>query len=327
MTEAKPTASPIDNIRRDNKDGAYHCPQCDTPFTRRSNLRRHFQIHMRSAIQKCESCSEEFLTREEYQTHTLSCYSSMAWTNSTQKPFKMMQRSFVKVDTSNNPESLVAPPRIATGNFVDGSAYGAANLFPNFDSPDACFPGNYTASDFGQVMSPLSSSGSVVTANSVLSSPFDGNFGNPSSPPNTFSHRRPSTSSSSISSSSTSSSPYVNALRHPHSSCYGCYSCTGGGVDNSSWQGVPASPLPSMEEPVYTRRQVKDMIDVVSECLIETMENVLTRPQSGGMHLDSANANGQLVRSIRDDGFRQTVLSEAIPRVYYRIHTGGNPKV
>jgi len=43
MSEAT-FVSPVDNIRRDTRDGAYHCPQCDTPFTRRSNLRRHFQI-------------------------------------------------------------------------------------------------------------------------------------------------------------------------------------------------------------------------------------------------------------------------------------------
>lgn len=44
MSENASFGSPVDNIRRDIKDNAYHCPQCDTPFTRRSNLRRHFQI-------------------------------------------------------------------------------------------------------------------------------------------------------------------------------------------------------------------------------------------------------------------------------------------
>jgi len=40
-------------------------------------------------------------------------------------------------------------------------------------------------------------------------------------------------------------------------------------------------------------------------------------------------ADGHLVHAIRDDGFRQTVLSEAIPRAYYRIRSGsgGNPMV
>ena len=34
----------IDSLRRDATDGSYHCPQCNAPFTRRSNLRRHYHI-------------------------------------------------------------------------------------------------------------------------------------------------------------------------------------------------------------------------------------------------------------------------------------------
>ena len=36
----------IDDLRRRSDDGAYHCPQCDAPFTRRSNLRRHYAIRV-----------------------------------------------------------------------------------------------------------------------------------------------------------------------------------------------------------------------------------------------------------------------------------------
>lgn len=59
-------------------------------------------------------------------------------------------------------------------------------------------------------------------------------------------------------------------------------------------------------------------------------ENVLTRPASispGGININTAD--GHLVHSIRDDGFRQTVLSEAMPRAFYRIRSGsvGNPMV
>ena len=34
----------VDELRRNPEDGAYHCPKCDAPFTRRSNLRRHYGI-------------------------------------------------------------------------------------------------------------------------------------------------------------------------------------------------------------------------------------------------------------------------------------------
>jgi hypothetical protein len=36
--------SEVDALTRDPVDGAYHCPACDAPFTRRSNLRRHYTI-------------------------------------------------------------------------------------------------------------------------------------------------------------------------------------------------------------------------------------------------------------------------------------------
>lgn len=70
---------PIDNVSRDSKDGTYRCPQCQTPFTRRSNLRRHFQIRewtdnfckgllitsqdLRGSSLKCEVCNEEHSTK------------------------------------------------------------------------------------------------------------------------------------------------------------------------------------------------------------------------------------------------------------------------
>ena len=51
----------------------------------------------------------------------------------------------------------------------------------------------------------------------------------------------------------------------------------------------------------------------------------MTRSQPtslGALSFDSPDL--QLVQSMRDAGFRQTVISEAIPRVFYRIHTRGN---
>jgi hypothetical protein len=40
----------IDALRRDATDGSYHCPQCNAPFTRRSNLRRHYHIRELSSL-------------------------------------------------------------------------------------------------------------------------------------------------------------------------------------------------------------------------------------------------------------------------------------
>lgn len=143
---------------------------------------------------------ELFHYREEFQAHSLSCYSGVGWSHPGQKPLRVVQRPFTKPEPSSSPDFLAMPPRLMNGSFGDGAAYPtASSMFPNFDSPDTRFPGNYTASDFRQVMSPLSSSGSAVTTNSVLSSPFDGNFAIQPSSPTMFSHRRPSTSSSMVS--------------------------------------------------------------------------------------------------------------------------------
>ncbi|KIM36811.1 hypothetical protein M413DRAFT_31428 [Hebeloma cylindrosporum] len=312
MSEAN-FVGPVDNVRRDPRDGAYHCPQCDTPFTRRSNLRRHFQIHMRSPLFKCENCGEEYTTKAELHSHALTCH-SMAWNNVDEKAFRSVEDAYGRSTTYGGSGPLAVPPN--GDGFVDARNYATPPTpFSNFESPEAQY--NY------HLMPALSSSGSVASPISPLMSSIDGNFTHPSSPPSAFSHRRPSTSSSN-SSSSTHSSPYMYPTGHPQHTSYGYYPSTEVRPDNSLWNAVPPTTSTNAAEmPVYTRRQVKDMIDVVSECLIESMENVLTRPTSispGGGYVNAAE--GHLVHSIRDDGFRQTVLSEAIPRAYYRIRSG-----
>ena len=73
------------------------------------------------------------------------------------------------------------------------------------------------------------------------------------------------------SSSSTHSSPYTYPTAPPQHTAYGYYSPTDVRPDGSLWSAGPPSTPTNAEVPVYTRRQVKDMIDVVSECLIESM--------------------------------------------------------
>ncbi|KAF9479109.1 hypothetical protein BDN70DRAFT_879175 [Pholiota conissans] len=318
MSENASFGSPVDNVRRDIKDNAYHCPQCDTPFTRRSNLRRHFQIHMRNSILKCDNCSDEFGSKEELQSHAPGCYS---WSSVHDKTLQAMERPYGKDGT----DSLLAHSQRLTQS-LDGRSYASPHsAYSNFDSL------GYSTSDFSQVMSSVSSSGAVIPPTPPLSSSFDGSYVNASSSSNLFPHRRPSISSSSNSSSSASSSPYTQPPTHVQATTFGYYPSTEVRADGSPWNAVPPAHAAPGEKPVYTRRQVKDMIDVVSECLIESMESVLTRPTSvvspNSMQLDSPD--GHIARAMRDDGFRQTVLSEALPRAYYRMHSGSgtHPKV
>jgi len=68
---------------------------------------------------------------------------------------------------------------------------------------------------------------------------------------------------------------------------------------------------------MYTRQQVKNMLDVVSDCFIESFESVLNN-----------NANGQRPPNLTrpnhyptalDTGVRQMILTEAIPLLVSRL--------
>ncbi|KAF4621132.1 hypothetical protein D9613_001158 [Agrocybe pediades] len=312
MVESKPSASPIDHVRRDSRDSAYHCPQCDTPFTRRSNLRRHFQIHMRSAVFKCQKCTDEFSSKEEIQSHSLTCFSptdSLDWSGTReersshrmtmQHPYHTKSHSYPNHQSHLPSSPYHLPQSIAThGTYIPPPVVPSAN----FESAETHYTGHYAQSNYGQS---LNSSPSGMPTSSGMPASFDGNFMPPSTPPSSYSHRRPSVSSS-ISSTSATSSPYHHALTHSSSP----------GVDCN----CPNPPLSTLHEQVYDRHLEK-MVNVVGDCLIETMGDVLTRPQ-GGMH---EPPNGHLIRSIQDDTFRRTVMSEALPRVFHRMQGGDYP--
>jgi hypothetical protein len=89
----------IDTLTRSSVDGAYHCPACDSPFTRRSNLRRHYAIrtHHRPAPSfalppahalthpdtrgtgyQCQLCHRFFARSDQLRTHIVRCESQNA---------------------------------------------------------------------------------------------------------------------------------------------------------------------------------------------------------------------------------------------------------
>ncbi|KAF9047657.1 hypothetical protein BJ165DRAFT_1526938 [Panaeolus papilionaceus] len=306
-------SDPIDNIRRDSKDGAYHCPQCNTPFTRRSNLRRHYQIHMRSMLVKCENCSDEYYSTEELQAHLTTCFSA-PWSNND--ALQSMSNSFLAGMTNANESRAMSPQQKPTRQSLSGDFRSSSNGFPDFDSLGARNMGNYQGSVLNHALSSLSSSGSIHSPTPS----FDGNMAMAAM---SDSHRRPSTSSSSVSSSSTSSAPYTPSIGNSHDN--GFYSCLENQSNFDRWNSFPNSPVDG--EPVYTRRQVKDMIDVMSECLIETMETVITRGQPTpltAIHLETANDPRLAVQpAAKETELRQAILSEALPRLSYKMQSNG----
>ncbi|KII84930.1 hypothetical protein PLICRDRAFT_347224 [Plicaturopsis crispa FD-325 SS-3] len=68
----------VDGVSRAASDDKYHCPTCDTAFTRRSNLRRHYAIHTRNLDFKCEGCNKAFARRvsrgsDQLRFHAPNC--------------------------------------------------------------------------------------------------------------------------------------------------------------------------------------------------------------------------------------------------------------
>ncbi|PPQ71014.1 hypothetical protein CVT24_011930 [Panaeolus cyanescens] len=309
-------SDPIDSIRRDSKDGAYHCPQCNTPFTRRSNLRRHYQIHMRSMLVKCENCSDEYYSTEELQAHLATCFPA-SWGNSN--ALQSMSNSFLAGMAPGNEGRAMSPHHKTTRQSLSGDFGTSSSAFSDFESLGTRNMGNFQGSVLNHALSSLSSSGSIHSPTPS----FDGSMAMAAVSTTGSSHRRPSTSSSSVSSSSTSSAPYTPSIGNSHENNF--YSC----LDNTSnfdhWNSFPSSPVEG--EPVYTRRQVKDMIDVMSECLIETMETVITRGQPTpltSIHLETVNNPRRAVQPpAKETELRQAILSEAIPRLSYKMQSSG----
>jgi hypothetical protein len=115
----------IDSLRRNPTDGAYHCPRCDAPFTRRSNLRRHYHIREfvplspSGYLTECRPQTPEIwctsvstvvrallrgalhlfhvvpptsfrISSEELHSHSLQCGSAVAWDQSTDRMIQAM---------------------------------------------------------------------------------------------------------------------------------------------------------------------------------------------------------------------------------------------
>lgn len=163
-------------------------------------------------------------------------------------------------------------------------SYATPTAFPSFDPPETRYLGNYHTGGTGSMGGIPVSPGSSVPPTPPLSSSYDGNSYMNSNPTGLYPHRRQSVSSSSNvgssnfcetsnnisrtqSSSSASSSPYTQPPAHVQAANYGYFN----GADTNALFNTPQGQTRLGSETLYTRRQVRDMIDVVSECLIESM--------------------------------------------------------
>lgn len=277
----------IDSLRRDATDGSYHCPQCNAPFTRRSNLRRHYHIHKRNMSFQCANCNASFPSNDVLQSHVVHCPPTPTWDPAADPLFQAM--------SSFTPHSLEP-----TGN-------GNLGILGSNSTSDA---------DFTDFLSSLSSE---------VPQQFDGSFQYGFSPEPTKMSPSPARtcSPSSASSSSASSSSFIASpdfTLDPRLYKSGSSQSLFSSQPSPTFQTVDPTSLwnsrgNSLDRPIYTSQQVGDMLDAVSSCLIGTIDTVMrTCPHPDGGFNTSSLLPAPGAYS-RNPDLKRMILNEALPRL------------
>lgn len=276
----------IDSLRRDATDGSYHCPQCNAPFTRRSNLRRHYHIHKRNMSFQCANCNASFPSNDVLQSHVVHCPPTPTWDPAADPLFQAM--------SSFTPHSLEP-----TGN-------GNLGILGSNSTSDA---------DFTDFLSSLSSE---------VPQQFDGSFQYGFSPEPTKMSPSPARtcSPSSASSSSASSSSFIASPDFTDPRLYksGSSQSLFSSQPSPTFQTVDPTSLwnsrgNSLDRPIYTSQQVGDMLDAVSSCLIGTIDTVMrTCPHPDGGFNTSSLLPAPGAYS-RNPDLKRMILNEALPRL------------
>ncbi|KAH0583295.1 hypothetical protein H2248_011168 [Termitomyces sp. 'cryptogamus'] len=273
----------LDNLCRDPEDGAYHCPSCNAPFTRRSNLRRHFVIHTRNMPFKCDSCESRFSRSDELRYHLLSC--PEPWQGATTPSFPTIPRF-----SSNPVFNVMAPLQTdVTPSFL------AHNSPPTISPSSASQDADQAFADF---MSSLSSPASDVIDEFRTSYNQFGALGNvlgptdknPSSSNRSPISRRPSTNRTRLYPRRTTIQPYYALNRRKK----------------------------IKDKPIYTRCQVDDMLNAVSSCFAGTMEEVLRRIDANNRNNDKAPdpVKNAVVPVEGPNHELRKILSDTLPRLF-----------
>ncbi|KAF9451817.1 hypothetical protein P691DRAFT_698410 [Macrolepiota fuliginosa MF-IS2] len=327
----------IDSLRRNPTDGAYHCPRCDAPFTRRSNLRRHYHIHTRNMVHKCQSCSQVFAKSEELQSHSLQCSSTSAWDQQTDRMIQAMTQYTQDTGIQHNIEfagglGIVGtpihehPPAI-TDDFIHVDLFQQTDPMKAHEQPVQDFQDFFSSISSALSEGSLSpSTSSEITSASNISFPF----------PYTT-HRSGSSSSnvswySSLSNSadlSSQGSPSIESTLYPT----GPYLVSPGEradsiarwnkynlLASSTDKSVPA------DKPMFTRKQVEDMLDTVGNCFLNTIDAILQRTQAADLPLGQEISELQTLTGSHGGPplsveARRMILVETVPRLMASLQT------
>ncbi|RDB27169.1 hypothetical protein Hypma_004581 [Hypsizygus marmoreus] len=242
----------IDDLRRDPDDGAYHCPRCDSPFTRRSNLRRHYSIHIRNMESKCPACGKSFASTDDFQFHIVHCPKS-AW-------------------STPDPDSSLQSEQRSSFDEAIGSTSGPSFLDPNPTSSDIFSLVSTPAAqeeDLNDFLSSLSCSSMPATP-SLSSFPNFDSLSSLGMPSATWALPNQSDPTLPGNIESYESFPARNP-RSPQRSHPGY---------------LETSKRKFKEKPIYTRRQVEDMLDVVTNTFVGRIAKILRRSNLNGRPRD-----------------------------------------
>ncbi|KAF5378777.1 hypothetical protein D9615_006930 [Tricholomella constricta] len=271
----------LDDLCRDPNDGAYHCPSCETPFTRRSNLRRHFVIHTRNLPFKCPNCEERFSRGDELHYHSLLC-NETSWRDTTDFFF---QSAF------NRPEGFDA---MLTDH--SESPIRAQSLLPQ--NSLASSPSNQSSPDKDQALEDLLSSFATTAM------------------PDMQQHGLPYDQFSTLEELTAFSSVGSGILSPSRSRCSSANRVAPYPRRVQQYNGGHRSRK-SKEKPIYTRRQVDDMLDAVSTCFAGTMEEVLRRVDSQSKPPEKQlESTRRTTTQASPSSELRKMLSETLPRLF-----------
>ncbi|EKM79632.1 hypothetical protein AGABI1DRAFT_114132 [Agaricus bisporus var. burnettii JB137-S8] len=308
----------IDSLRRNATDGAYHCPRCDAPFTRRSNLRRHYHIHTRNMVHKCQHCNQSFAKSEELHSHSVQC-GATTWDQSTDRMIQAMTQYTPDTGLSHNIE--FAGGLGIVGTPIHEHPPGLSDDFINVDlfqqtDPLKADQATHEFQDFfSSISSALSeSASSPSTSSEILSaSAVSFPFPYPSHTPGTASTNSSNKSSPSPPSTIFSSGSYSFGVSPEERA-----------NSISRWNSynmmMSLNEANAGEKPMYTQKQVEDMLDMVGNCFLDTIDAVLQRAQAVdlplvGQEISELQTLVEPQQNSLSVEARRMILVETIPRL------------
>jgi len=257
MPQSVRTQVNINNLPRDPEDRAYHCPICQAPFTRRSNLRRHFIIHTRSMPFKCSFCNTGFTRSDDFHYHILHC-NDMQKKSSGDSRFQQTQN--FDQSTAASPVSTTVDPTTTPPN--TSLPFGQNTSVPSSPfNPFSQIADQEVDQAFSDFITSLDSEYPTPGPSPFAGSPYS-DSGYPDRPPS-------SASMSSLMTSSTGSQPTLERWTHIN--------------HQRNTKPYCRNRQKNIERPVYTRRQVDEMLSAVSACFVEKLEEVLRHTNGGAI--------------------------------------------